>query len=267
MAHEQLPKHQRTLASGVPSAPPGTIFVLAVTGGVTVRPQDGRTVRFGRNLPDVDVCVGVDDIRVSRQQGVLRHRQGFWWISNTGRSPIRLPSSRWLFSNDEPIPLQPGYTPVFVRGSRHREHLLEVYVAGPDGGRPALRPGDVTEPPRTWRLSPDERLALVVLGQRYLLHEAHPQPLSRQQVAEQLAELRPAANWTVKRVEHLVADVRSRLSAGGVHGLVREEVNEPVGNALNDNLLRELVLSTTLVPRDLDLLDEPPEPLDEPPGR
>jgi len=58
-------------------------------------------------------------------------------------------------------------------------------------------------------------------------------------------------NWSAKRVEHVVADVRARLSARGVHGLVREEVGEPVGNALNDNLLRELVLSTTLVPTDL----------------
>jgi hypothetical protein len=43
-----------------------------------------------------------------------------------------------------------------------------------------------------------------------------------------------------------------------VPGLTREEVGEPVGNALNDNLIRELVLSTTLVPPDLALLDDPP---------
>lgn len=40
-------------------------------------------------------------------------------------------------------------------------------------------------------------------------------------------------------------------------GLTKAEVGEPVGNALNDNLLRELVLSTTLVPPDLGLLDDP----------
>lgn len=34
-----------------------------------------------------------------------------------------------------------------------------------------------------------------------------------------------------------------------------EEVGEPVGNTLNDNLLTELVQSTTLVPPDLALLD------------
>jgi hypothetical protein len=54
----------------------------------------------------------------------------------------------------------------------------------------------------------------------------------------------------------MVADVRARLAAQGVSGLLREEVGEPVGNALNDKLLRELVLSTTLVPADLALLHE-----------
>ena len=73
--------------------------------------------------------------------------------------------------------------------------------------------------------------------------------------AAQLAELRPAAGWTRKRVEHLVVGVRNRLSADGVAGLTRAEIGEPVGNALNHNLLRELLLSTTLVPPDLAVLD------------
>jgi hypothetical protein len=38
----------------------------------------------------------------------------------------------------------------------------------------------------------------------------------------------------VIHIAHVVADVRARLSARGVYGLVREEVDEPVGNALND---------------------------------
>ncbi|MGH3874906.1 MAG: hypothetical protein ACRDSR_25960 [Pseudonocardiaceae bacterium] len=35
----------------------------------------------------------------------------------------------------------------------------------------------------------------------------------------------------------------------------RNEVGEPVGNALNHKLILELLLSTTLVPPDLRLLD------------
>ena len=46
------------------------------------------------------------------------------------------------------------------------------------------------------------------------------------------------------------------MSSDGVPGLTREEVGEPVGNALNDNLFRTLLLTTTLVPQDLDVLDD-----------
>ncbi|MGH3821571.1 MAG: FHA domain-containing protein [Pseudonocardiaceae bacterium] len=176
------------------------------------------------------------------------------------RLPLRLPGSRKLFPDDEPVPLGEGYTPLFVLGARGREHLLELYVTGPDGQRPPSRHSDPTQLPRIWRLQKDERLALIVLGQHYLLHEAHPHPLSWRQAADQLAELQPDARWTAKRVEHMIVSVRTRLSQGGVAGLTREEVGEPVGNALNHNLLTELVQSTTLVPPDLAILDDSPMP-------
>jgi hypothetical protein len=101
-------------------------------------------------------------------------------------------------------------------------------------------------------------LVLVVLGQRYLRHEAHPAPLSWNQVAEQLAELQPQVGWTAKSAEHVVGAVRRRLARREVRGLTRDEVGEPVGNALNHNLLLELLLSTTLVPPDLRLVDWAP---------
>ncbi|TWP47571.1 FHA domain-containing protein [Lentzea tibetensis] len=248
--------NHESLARGVPGTAPGAVVALAVTGQISVDPVEGRTIRFGRNRPEVDICVGETDLRVSRQHGVLTRRSGHWWVSNTGQLPIRLPKTRLLFRDEEPVPLPDGYSPLFVRGSHDREHLLEVYVAGEDGGRPAMRHSAVTQPPKRWRLTEDERLLLVALGRRYLLHESNPQPVARQQVAEMMAELQPDSTWGIKRVEHMIADVRARLSAAGVHGLLREEVGEPVGNALNDNLLKELVLSTTLVPPDLALLDE-----------
>ena len=62
---------------------------------------------------------------------------------------------------------------------------------------------------------------------------------------------------SAKRVEHLVGRVRARLSRGGVPGLTRGEVAGPLGNALNHNLLTELVRSTTLVPPDLRRLEPP----------
>jgi hypothetical protein len=244
-----------SLALGTPAAEPGTMFALALAGGVQVRPRQGRTIVFGRNRDEVHVCVGADDRRVSRRQGTLTRRDGHWWVSNTGRLPVRLPGSRLLFPGEEPVPLADGYSPLFLRGSHGREHLLEVFVTGPGGQAPTPRHRDPTQPPRLWRLTPDERLALIVLGQRYLLHEARPAPLPWRQAADQLTLLQPGAGWTGKRVEHLVGAVRARLSAAGVPGLTRDEVGEPVGNTLNDNLLRELLESTTLVPPDLAVLD------------
>lgn len=255
----RLSTAQGSLAYGVPPSRPSSLYALSVGGGITVGPKDGRTVLFGRNRPDVHVCVGEDDRSVSRRHGELTHRTGHWWVTNVGKLPIRLPGSRLLFYDEEPVPLIEGYTPLFVRGSSNREHLLEVYVTGADGRLPASRHADVTKPPRIWRLAEDERLALVALGQRYLLHEARPQPLSWKQAWALLDAVQPEAGWTAKRVEHKVTDVRERLSRGGVPGLTREEVGEPVGNALNDNLLRELMLSTTLVPPHLAFLDDPVE--------
>jgi hypothetical protein len=246
-----------SLAFGVSSPKPGDLYALAISGGITVRPQEGRTVVFGRNRPEVHVCIGENDLRVSRSHGLLTCRDRKWWVRTTGRLPVRFPDARLLFAGDEPIPLAEGYTPLFVRGSSGREHLLELYVAGPDEQRTASRHRDPTQPPRTWRLTPTERLILVVLAQRYLLHTPNPQPLAWQQAAEHLGDLQPDAGWTAKKVAHKVTAVRVRLSRGGVPGLTREEVGEPVGNKLNENLIHELMESTAIVPLDLSLLDDP----------
>ncbi|MEU8225518.1 hypothetical protein [Kribbella sp. NPDC048915] len=252
---ERLPPNQASLARGVPDAQPGTIFVLSIAGGVTADAEPQRTILFGRNRAEVHVCVGEDDPRVSRLHGSISYRNGRWQVAVTGRLPVRFPREQTLFAGEDPMPLAVGYTPLFVQGTSGRQHLLEVYVVGDSGTRPVRRPREQTHPPRTWSLSMTEKLALVVVGQRYLLRDPHPLPLSWRQAADQLAELQPDEGWTAKRVEHLVANVRGRLSRDGVPGLTREEVGEPVGNALNDNLFRELLLSTTLVPADVDVLD------------
>jgi hypothetical protein len=251
-----LPENHGSLARGVPPSAPGTIFTLSLTGGIVMGSGEGREVIFGRNRPDVHVCLGEDDLRVSREQGTLTHHERRWWLHNRGKMPIRLPGSRLLFKREDPVPLADGYTPLFVRGSNDREHLMEVYVTGLDGRRPVPRHEELTLPPRIWRLEEDERLALIVLGQRYLLHEPRPQPLAWQVAAKQLSELQPDVDWTGKRVAWVVQRVRTRLSSEGVAGLTREEIGEPVGNALNHNLIRELLLSTTLVPPDLAVLDD-----------
>ncbi len=246
-----------SLALGVGECQPGTIFVLSVAGGITLRPKEGREIRFGRNRPDVHVCLGEDDLMISRVLGRVVRAEGVWWIHADGRAPLRLPDSRLLSAGEDPAPLPEGYTPVFVRGAAGREHLLEIFVAGVAGSRPTPRHADATQGPRPWRLSEDERLVLAALGRRYLMHEARPVPLTWRQAAEALAVVRPSEGWTAKRVEHTTGNVRARLTRAGVPGLTREEVGEPVGNALNDNLLRELLLTGTLIPLDLDRLERP----------
>ncbi|OON77404.1 FHA domain-containing protein [Streptomyces tsukubensis] len=248
-----MPAGHGSLARGVRATVPGTVFALSLTGGMTLGPGAGRELLFGRNRPETHVCLGEDDPQVSRHQGTLTHRGGQWWVSNAGRLPIRCAGGRLLFRDEEPLPLDAGYTPLFVRGSRGREHLMEAFVSGAEGVRPVPLHGDVTRPPRVWVLSASEKLALVVLGRRYLLHEPRPQPLTWRQAAAELAELQPAEGWREKRVEHMVNGVRLRLSRDGEPWLTREEVGEPVGNALNDHLIRALLTSTTLVPTDLAL--------------
>jgi hypothetical protein len=250
-----LPRGHDSLALGVPRSMVGAVHALALGGGYTVGPREGRTIYFGRNRPDVHVCIGEDDRQISRRHGKLSHHRGRWWLRNTGLRPIRLPRSQWLFADDGAIPLTEGYTPLYVPGSQDREHLLEVFVTGPDGNQPRSRHSEDTDPPRPYSLSPEEHLILVVLGQHYLLREPSPKPLTWKEAALQLAQMQPDVSWTAKKIEHRIGIVRDRLSRCGVPYLTREEVGEPVGNALNDNLLRELVRSTTLTPNDLTLLD------------
>lgn len=249
-----------SLLNGVPPSAAGTIFALTVSGGASMPAKEGRRLRFGRNRDDVHVCLGEDDRRISRHQGTLIHEGDVWCVRNEGKLPLRLPGSQLLFDGDEPAALSDGYTALFIRGTGRREHLLEIFVVGRDSLPPTSRATEVTEPPRVWRLTTTERVVLVALAQRFLRQEAYPQPLSWRRIADQLAELEPDEGWTYKKAEHLVAGVRNRLAKAGVPGLTKEEVGEPVGNALNTQLISELLHSATLVPPDLTLL----EPHDRP---
>lgn len=249
-----LQASHESLTHGVSSSVPGTIFILALTGGLALGPREGHRILFGRSRPDVHVCIGEDDRRVSRHHGTLEYHDGQWRVQNKGQLPIRI-DEQLLFHGEEPLPLDTGYTTIFV-GTQHRQHLIEVFVTGPDGEVPVPLHTAPTELPSQWQLSPTEKLVLIVFAQRYLLREVHPQPLSWRATADHLADLQPEANWTPKKIEHVVAGVRARLSRAGVPGLTREEVGEPVGNLLNHNLIQELLMSTTLVPRDLALIEE-----------
>ena len=253
---EPLSANHASLAFGVPTSEPGTIYALSVSGGIRLSAREQRSVVFGRNRPEVHVCVGEDDLRISRNQGSVTFREGQWWLANTGHRALELPRSMTLFPEDEPFPVEEGYTPVFVNGTARRRHLLELYVAGEDGQLPRPAHDAATLRDKPWKLCADERLALISLAQKYLLHDVHPQPCTWLQTATDLNALQPDESWGAKRVERLISGVRRRLSRAGVSGLTREEVGEPVGNALNHNLITELLRTRTLVPPDVLLLDD-----------
>lgn len=249
-----LPAGTGSLARGLPPAPAGTLFALSERGGIVVEPPSQLKVLFGRNEPDVHVCVGLGDRGVSRHHGILRHDGYRWSVRNTGHVPIRLPGAHLLLSgHEEPVPV--AYTPLFIRSGPDREHLLELRVAGsaPPGQLDATE-DDTTSQPAVWQLTDRERLVTVALGERYLRHQPFPQPLSWAQVADSLTRSRPAERWTAKRAEKVVVGLRERLSRHSVAGLTRAEVGEPIGNTVNHNLLTELLVTTTLVPPDLTLL-------------
>ncbi|MBB5918841.1 hypothetical protein BJY24_007753 [Nocardia transvalensis] len=257
---QRLPASHDSLARGVAAPVAGTMSALSLVGGVSFGPKEGRKILFGRNRPLVHVCVGENDLRISRRQGTLVCGGGRWWVHNLGAQPIRIAESCMLFRDEEPMPLDTGYTPLFIRGTDRREHLLEIFVSEADQCEPGPRHRHVTSPVTSYDLSDTERLALIVLGQRYLRHEPNPQPWTWDATAKLLAEIQPGAGWKRRRVEEMVTAVRLRLAGLGVLGLTAEDVPQPIGNMLNHNLIRELMLTGTLVPRDLDLIEFGGEP-------
>ncbi|MDQ1042468.1 FHA domain-containing protein [Streptomyces sp. V4I2] len=251
--------YSASLARGVTPTIPGTLHARTVTGELSAPPRPGLTLRFGRGEePDVDLGVGVDDLGVSRQHGELSYRQGLWWLRNTGQQLVRLPRGGMMHLSTEAIPLDTGYTPLFVKGSGYREHLVELYVSGHDDQGPVSRRTAKTVSPKIWPLDDDERLLLVVLGQRYLLYEEDPRPLTYAVAAKQLAYLRPDARWTERRIEHRIEAVRRRLDRDGFRYPLLHDKSEgrPGDNRLLHNLIKGLVESTTLVPPDLDRMED-----------
>ncbi|MFE6776777.1 FHA domain-containing protein [Streptomyces sp. NPDC057702] len=247
-----LPSDIGSLSRTAPVARPGTLFVLGADGGMSVAPDANFPLMFGRNKPDVHICVGAADPRVSRRQGLITRESSRWVLRNTGNLPIRLPGARLILGGNR-AELSAGYTPLFIVSAR-QEHLLEVRVTAA-----AHRPGNPCAPSEATtydgdvrELGRDERLVLACLAQRYLRADPYPQPLTWGQVAFELGELRPGERWTAKRAAHIVSLVRRRMSREyGVAGLLEEEIPPPVGNALNHNLITYLLETTTLTRTDL----------------
>ena len=236
---------------------PGTLRVLEPEGGLIVSPVEGMVVRFGRNRPEVHICIGPDDLGVSRLHGTLEYRSGCWWVRATGGRPVRLGRTQELWCGDEPVPLADGRTSLQVEGTNPNEvHVLRVEVAA---GRPRPAPlrsehcGGQTDQVRRYRLESDERLVLTVIAQRVLLRCPGATLLTCRETVDELEPLQPGV-WTRKKVEHLLKDVRERLAAQGVDDVVPGPGSTGHDDSYRRNLVNELVRSGTLSPADLRLL-------------
>ncbi|MGP4109651.1 FHA domain-containing protein [Streptomyces sp. 4N509B] len=248
------------------NVPPGTLYARSTTGHIDIPPEPGRVVRFGRNFPqndpEVHLAVGPDDRRVSRRHGELTYRGRTWWLRNTGRQLLRMPRGLYVHKSTDPLPLSPGYTWLYVKGSGQRDHLVELYITDRDRFRRPVSepPGVETLPTEEYGpLDPDARLVLAVLGESYLHYEPDPRPRTYREAEELLSDIVPDGRWSAKRIERKVTAIRHQVHRTGrfpYQILWEEGLPRPKDNSLLHNLLRGLVEQSVLIPPDLALLDE-----------
>ena len=197
---------------------PGTLVVLEPGGGLTVSPTEGMVLWFGRDRPNVHICVGSDDAGVSRRHGAL----GVQLRVLVGTRPGRAAG--------------PG---------RRHPGAPEGGRAGPAGRRPDLAARGGRRPTgRAPRARAGGRRGRAAAPQAGLGHGAGPllpagpggaagadgrRPArapapSRRDVAHLPARrprnssvLQPGV-WAPRKVERLVKRVRERLAAQGVEG-------------------------------------------------
>jgi hypothetical protein len=247
-------------ADALSEAPAGTIVVVGPEGGYAM-PSGQHKLLFGRGRGNVHVAVGVDDPNVSRRHGefTCTGPGGEWYFSNIGkRLPIEMPDGTLLLPGHGRI-FKPGHTRLVIHSVERRSHLVEVRLAGRDRRRTYGTPDEKTEPPEpVYKLSDEERLVLTALAQRYLEgYDDYPLPLTWGETARVANDSpKSAREWTNKMAGHTVKHVRERLHRQGVRGLTRDQVGTPVGSTLSVNLIRELIKTSTLSTKDLDLLSD-----------
>jgi hypothetical protein len=168
---------------------------------MSVAPDADFSLVFGRNEPEVHVCVGMHDTHVSRQQA---HHAGALEMGAVQHPPAR----RATGSPRSRAELKAGHFPMFIVSPK-QEHLLEVRISAP---APAAASKSDCEAPTDENAKRDlddlQKLVLVCLAQRYLRGDPHPQPLPWAQGAEELQRLRPDEKWGVRRAAHIVDKLR-----------------------------------------------------------
>ena len=251
-----LPPTTPLLSRGAPEpAPPGSIFVIGDEHGWASPPRK-YTLDFGREEDVVCVPLGVDDDRISREHGVFECYGQQWWLENRGRLPIKVPGRRKLLrGHGWTVPT--GYTPLMIASDR-RTHILHVFVVGQKHRITDRKPTARTKNPEFYSLKRKELMVLAALAQHYLRDEPRPQPATWANTTAMLNSIPGAEQWDPRRVENLVGRIRRRL---GIPGTSQKDVCQPVGNALNENLIEALLDSGYLLPEDLEQFETEAESL------
>src|SRR4029079_2677310 len=117
----------------------GTLVVLE-PGGLTASPAEGMVLWFGRNRPEVQICVGSDDPGVSRRHGTLEYSSGCWWVRTLGGRPVRVGRTHVLRKGDEPVPAADGRTSLLVEGADPERPAPGARGGGRRRNAPAPRP-------------------------------------------------------------------------------------------------------------------------------
>lgn len=224
------------------SARPPIARVLAGGRAWVLQPR-GR-LSFGRAECDVPFGSDPQDMRISRNAGILAESEGAIVIRNTGRHPLLLLSSD---GNAQQI-LAPGMTQsagmrefrVVAVGTHGQRHEIKVVHLRGAGGNLA---GQDTVMP-SMHLTPTERRLLAALCEARLRSgDPHAPFATYKEIAQRVDR---DDNYVRSRL----ATVRSNLTALGVPGLLRDE---PGGSPrrLPDYVVRlgEWVMAAGLITR------------------
>lgn len=111
----------------------------------------------------------------------MTFRGGRWW-----HRALQLPRSMTLFPEDDPYPVEAGYTPVFVNGTARRRHLLHEAYPQPCTGQQVATDLGALLPDEQWSA---KRVKHLVSGVRRRLSRAGVPGLTREEVGEPVGNM------------------------------------------------------------------------------
>ncbi|MEM9463978.1 MAG: hypothetical protein AAGA90_01325 [Actinomycetota bacterium] len=212
----------------------------------------GDQLTFGRRAQ-----LEIDDNRhLHRLLGRFYNESNIWWLRNEGSSlPIHLVdresrSSATISSGRSMAISFPQAAVRFSAGGLDYELLVDAHEVEPELPRVPDRDGDTTYTisASSVPLTPDQRLALVVMAEQALLH-----PHQRITMASN-AEMARRIGWTLNRFNRKIDNLCEKFSKAGVEGL-----RGSVASLASDRrrrLVDHCVSTGVLLPTDLDLLRE-----------